>query len=106
MAWGLTPARFAHMLEGEGSREAGGRWNSPGGRAVYASSHLSLCVLEVYVHMPLELRAELSDFEAIRIDLPDDATRSEISIGQLAALMASADPLAACRAVGDDWLAR
>ena len=102
--WRLTPPRYAHMLDGEGSRDAGGRWNSPGLRAVYTSSHLSLCVLEVYVNMPPELRVELADFEAICINVPDDAARTEISIGQLAGLLSSPDPLAACRAVGNDWL--
>jgi RES domain-containing protein len=104
--WRLTPPQFAHMLDGEGSREAGGRWNSPGRRAVYTSSHLSLCVLEVYVNLPPELRVELADFEAVRINVPDDAIGTEISIEQFASLMTSSDPLAACRAVGDNWLAR
>jgi RES domain-containing protein len=103
--WRLTPPQFARMLDGEGSSLAGGRWNSQGRRALYTSSHLSLCVLEVYVHMPLELRAELADFEAVRIGVPDHATRTEVSIEQLSSLMASSDPLAACQAIGDDWLA-
>jgi RES domain-containing protein len=102
--WRLTPPQFARALDGGGSSLAGGRWNSRGRRAVYTSSHLSLCVLEVYVHMPLELRAELADFEAVRIDVPDHATRTEISVEQLASLMTSPDPLAACQAIGDDWL--
>lgn len=104
-AWRLTPPQFARALDGEGSRLVGGRWNSQGRRALYTSSHLSLCVLEVYVHMPLELRAELTDFEAVRINVPDHATRTEISIEQLAGLMSSPNPLAACQAIGDDWLA-
>jgi RES domain-containing protein len=104
--WRLTPPQFARALDGEGSRLAGGRWNSPGRRALYTSSHLSLCVLEVYVHMPLELRAELADFEAIRIEVPDSAAKSEISIKQFADLMTTRDPLVACQTIGDDWLAR
>jgi RES domain-containing protein len=104
--WRLTPPQFARALDGEGSSLTGGRWNSPGHRALYASSHLSLCVLEVYVHLPPELRTELPEFEAIRIEVPSRATKGEISIEQLAELMASPDPLAACQTVGDDWLAR
>jgi RES domain-containing protein len=104
--WRLTPPRFARVLDGEGNREVGGRWSSPGRRAVYTSSHLSLCVLEVYVHMPPELRVELAAFEAVRIDVPEDAPGTEVSIAQFATLIASPDPLAACRAVGDEWLAR
>jgi RES domain-containing protein len=104
--WRLTPPRFARLLDGEGSRAAGGRWNSPGRRVVYASAHLSLCVLEVYVHMPPELRAELGEFEAIRVNVPENASKTEISMERLADLMNSRNPLAACRADGDDWLVR
>ena len=104
--WRLAPPAFARELDGEGSREAGGRWNSPGWRVVYTSSHLSLCVLEVYVHMPRELRDELPEFEAVRINVPDDASTAEISIERFEELIATADPLAACQAVGDEWLSR
>jgi RES domain-containing protein len=104
--WRLTPPQFARALDGEGSRLVGGRWNSPGRRALYTSSHLSLCVLEVYVHLPLELRVDLGDFDAIRIEVPDTATKSEISLEQFAGLMTSSDPLAACQMAGDEWLAR
>lgn len=56
-------------LTGEGARKRGGRWNSPGVPLVYASSHLSLAVLEVLVHL------ESDDFPdnlvAYRLDIPD-----------------------------------
>jgi hypothetical protein len=55
--------------------------------------------------MPLELRAELPEFTAVCIEIPDDATKTEISIARLADLMTGPDPLAACQAAGDDWLA-
>lgn len=104
--WRLTPPAFARMLDGEGSREPGGRWNSPGGRVVYTSSHLSLSVLEVYVHIAPSLRDELPDFEAVRINVPDDASALDISIEQFERLMAERDSMAACQAAGDDWLSR
>ncbi len=37
-------------LNGEGARIAGGRWNTPGYRAVYTSAHISLAILEILVH--------------------------------------------------------
>ena len=44
--------RFAHpSYDGEGSRRAGGRWNSKGTRVIYMSENRSLCVLEVLVHL-------------------------------------------------------
>jgi RES domain-containing protein len=104
--WRLAPPTFARALDGEGSRQSGGRWNSPGRPMVYTSSHLSLCVLEVYVHIPPELRIELTDFEAVRISVPDHASKTEISPEQFRGLMLRRDPLHACQAAGDDWLTR
>jgi RES domain-containing protein len=105
-AWRLTPPAYAHLLDGEGSSVAGGRWNSPGRPVLYTSSHLSLSVLEVFVHFPPALRDRLPELEAVRIAVPDDASGVEISIGQFEGLMTTSDPLAACRALGDEWLAR
>ena len=104
--WRLTPPAYAHLLDGEGSRLAGGRWNSPGRPAVYTSSHLSLSVLEVFVHFPPALRDSLPALEAVQIAVPDDEGVQEISIREFRRLLADTDPLGACRAIGDEWLAR
>ncbi len=104
--WRLAPPAFAHLLEGEGSRIAGGRWNSPGRQVLYTSAHLSLSVLEVYVHIAPALRDDMPEFEALRIDVPDDAGMTNVSIDQFERLMASRDPLAACQSAGDDWTSR
>jgi len=42
----------AAMLNGEGAREFGGRWNPQGVAAVYAAQNLSLAALEILVHVP------------------------------------------------------
>jgi RES domain-containing protein len=53
------PAAFADLI-GEGARVAGGRWNSPGRAVVTASETAALAVLEVRVHLDLEIiRKEL-----------------------------------------------
>jgi len=47
----ITMRAFAHdPLDGEGARRWPGRWNRRGTPVVYASSTLSLAVLEVLVH--------------------------------------------------------
>ena len=104
--WRLTSPSYARLLDGEGSRTVGGRWNSPGLPALYTSSHLSLSVLEVFVHMPAQVRDDLPPLEAVRIAIPDDASSVTISISRFERLMAAVDPLTACRTVGDAWLAR
>jgi RES domain-containing protein len=63
-------------------------------------------VLEVFVHIPPEQRDELPELDALRISVPDDASRTEISPRHFETLMDSPDPLAACQAVGDEWLSQ
>lgn len=42
---------LATAMSGEGARIAGGRWNSPGLRLVYAAGSVSLATLEIMVHL-------------------------------------------------------
>ena len=50
--WRIVKNRHAATaFDGEGARLYGGRWNSPGTPMVYASSTISLAVLEVLVHV-------------------------------------------------------
>jgi RES domain-containing protein len=107
IVWRLTPPAFAYSLDGAGNRVTGARWNSPGRRGVvYTCANLSLCVLETYVHIPPSLRLTLPDFEAVRIDIPDNAPATQITIPELERLLSMPDPESACRAIGDQWLAR
>jgi len=43
--------RAADAFTGEGARQVGGRWNSPGHPAVYTAESASLAMLEVLVHV-------------------------------------------------------
>jgi RES domain-containing protein len=102
--WRLTPPAFADVLNGEGNRIFGARWNSPGRGVVYTGANLSLCVLETYVHFPAVRRTDIPEFTAIRIGVPDDAGTTQISVVELERLLSSSDPVRACREVGDRWL--
>ena len=50
IVWRIAKLRYAQsaeaMMSDDGARQAGGRWNSKGRRAVYAASTLSLAILE------------------------------------------------------------
>ncbi len=59
------------MLSGEGAREWGGRFNSPGVRAVYCASTLSLAALEILVHAPRV--AILPEYRFLEVQIPDRA---------------------------------
>lgn len=74
-AFRVAKARFADsvdvLLGGEGAREWGGRFNSPGVRAVYCSTTLSLAALEILVHAP---RVEmLPEYRFVEVNVPDEA---------------------------------
>ena len=51
VAWRLDQAAFGAIWDsGEGAYRVGGRWNSPGVRAVYCSIDPATAILEVAVH--------------------------------------------------------
>lgn len=98
----ITMRAFAHgPLDGEGARQWPGRWNRRGTPVVYASSTLSLAVLEVLVHtdepaLLAQYVAFAFTFDAgdvVDVDpLPDDGRHHPVP--------------PATRAVGDAWAAR
>src|SRR5207249_12186025 len=50
--WRVVKRKHASTaFDGKAAQRFGGRWNSPGRRAVYASATKSLAVLEVLVHI-------------------------------------------------------
>lgn len=106
LVWRLAPPEFHAELSGEGARLFGGRWNSPGLRALYTSSHLSLSVLETYVNIPPALRNSLPVFQAVKISIPDDASMTRILPAQLIEFLTASDPMGASRSIGDGWLRR
>lgn len=104
IVWRLTRPDYAPGLDGEGARLVGGRWSSPGRAVVYCSATLSLSVLESFVHLPHALRgvARLPEMTAVKLELPPDAQVAEAGARAKAGVL----DVAACRALGDRWLAR
>jgi RES domain-containing protein len=64
-------SKYAEVLNGEGARLHGGRWNPVGIPCLYTSERASLCVLEYACNVPLEL-LPLS-LSVTVITLPDDS---------------------------------
>lgn len=88
-------ARAAHsILDGEGARMFGGRWNSSGRPMVYCAGTAALAVLEVRVHLDLPLDL-----------LPNDYRLFGIDTGMAEIEDAPADSIASPRNYGDAWLA-
>lgn len=98
------PGLPATDLGGHGAVIAGGRWNSPGRRAVYTSGSIALACLETLAHLnsaSLPLRRYL-----VRIEVPDDVWAGRTMLVP-ANLPAAWDALPAGKAsmrLGDQWL--
>ena len=67
--WRVCRRRYAaEAATGEGARRVGGRWNSRGVRAVYASTSLALAAVETFVN--LEPNLQPKDFVSIEGEIP------------------------------------
>jgi RES domain-containing protein len=94
--------RAATAFDGRAAERFGGRWNSAGRRAVYASSTKSLALLEVLVH--LDVGRPLPGFVAFRFEL-DEAAIDRLERERLPRYWRASRGLAATRRIGDEWLA-
>jgi RES domain-containing protein len=65
----VTTSAYKDDLSGEGARLYGGRWNLPGDAMVYFSNNLSLCVLEILVH--LEFKILTNEYYFIEAEIDD-----------------------------------
>jgi RES domain-containing protein len=65
----ISKTQYINDFSGEGARLYGGRWNRVGDPVVYFSENLSLCLLEIIVHVEF---ADLPfDYSFVEIDIPD-----------------------------------
>jgi RES domain-containing protein len=90
------------LLDGEGARKYGGRWNSPGTAVVYLSATASLAALEYLVHVDPEEAP--SDLVILEVVLPLDVPVARWSVGELPANWRSVIPSAASQSMGDAWI--
>jgi RES domain-containing protein len=97
----ITKARYP-VFDGTGAYLEGGRWNSPGRPAVYGSTCLAGCLLEVLVHAGRMQRIP-GAHHCARAEIPDDLAIEVVDEARLPGWDA-ADSSSA-RAYGDAWLA-
>jgi len=91
----------ATAFDGKAAQRFGGRWNSPGRRAVYASATKSLAMLEILVH--LDVGRSLPEFVAFSFDV-DDRLIARLAV-RLPASWRDARGLLITQQIGDQWLA-
>jgi RES domain-containing protein len=100
-AWRVTRSRYAlAAFDGEGAWRYGGRWNERGIRIAYASSTLSLAVLEVLAQVlgPEDLR----DYVAVRARIPEGGV-DELAGGDLPRDWRRVPPPKSTRSLGSRW---
>lgn len=100
--WRLVKEKYADSaFSGEGARQGGGRFNSPGRPVVYTSESLALAELEILVHLPTSRL--LSSYVAFRARLPEE-TVNTLDRARLPSNWRESPIPRSVQAVGDAWL--
>jgi RES domain-containing protein len=101
-AWRIVKTKYLkEAFDGEGARLYGGRWNSPGNRAVYIAEHASLAVLEVLVH--LESSIPLPGYSLIQVAF-EESLIEELEIEDLPPDWRASPPPVDVQTIGDRWI--
>ena len=100
-AFRIVKRRHAKQaFDGEGARLAGGRWNSPGQRAVYLSSTLSLAAKETFVHLADDVAG--LDYVYFEVEIPAGLPIARLGVKPKG--WRNEPPIGASMRVGDRWL--
>jgi RES domain-containing protein len=95
--------RFAKRpFDGEGAYRFGGRWSSPGTRLAYAAEHMSLAMIEYFVHLDPENAPR--DLVLVAADIPDSVSRSSVALRQLPANWRATPAAPELAAIGDRFV--
>lgn len=99
--WRLTRRQYADSaFSGEGARQYGGRFNSPGTPVVYASESLALALLETLTG--LEHYHQLNSYVFFRATLSERLV-SEVSEEDLPTEWDQHPPPSQSQQIGDQW---
>lgn len=100
--WRVVKRKRARTaFDGRAALRFGGRWNSPGRLAVYASASKSLALLEVLVH--LDVGRQLPRFVAYTFDV-DDALVTRLPVERPPRHWRTSRGFLATQKIGDEWL--
>ena len=81
-----------------------GRWHTRGPRVVYCALTPAGALLEVLVHLEIEIQDLPARYRLVRIEAPDDLPVERISVDQLPRDWP--EKIDVTRALGDAWLAK
>jgi len=95
----FTKEIYSHEISGEGAKQWGGRWNSPGLAVVYTSCSISLSLLELLIYQ--SSYEEILINHLMRIEIPDSTTQT-LSPGSLK--LNWQHDIDYCRFIGNEFL--
>lgn len=98
----IAKTQYIDDMSGEGARLYGGRWNKAGDALLYFSQNLSLCLLEIIVHVDY---AELPlDYSFIEAEIPENAIKTIKSIDFIEPKWSTEKAVAQLQMLGSSWL--
>jgi RES domain-containing protein len=89
-------------LNGEGAYLFGGRWSSPGIHLAYTAEHLSLAMIEYFIHIDPEDPPR--DLVLATADVPDNVSRTFISTQHLPSSWRRTPPPPELAGIGDGFV--
>jgi len=92
-----------NALDGEGAYRFGGRWSSRGTRLAYTSRHLSLAMIEYFVHIDPD--DPPGDLVVVAADVPDRVSRVSVALRELPEDWRQSPAPASLAALGDAFAA-
>ena len=98
----IAKTKYIHDFSGEGSRLFGGRWNEAGDPVIYFSEHLSLCMLEIMVHV--DFGKVPNDYSFVEVEIPDVAVKTIRSLDFIAPQWTSGNAVSQLQRFGSNWL--
>ncbi len=99
----LRARHSGNPLDGEGAYRFGGRWSSRGTRLAYTARHLSLAMVEYFVH--IEPDDPPKDLVVVAVDVPDHVSRVSIAVKELPEDWRQSPAPARLTAFGDAFVA-
>ena len=99
----LRKPHAKNPLDGEGAYRYGGRWSSRGTRLAYTARHMSLAMIEYFVHIDPD--DPPGDLVVVAADVPDHVPRVSIAVRQLPPGWRQSPAPASLAAIGDAFAA-
>lgn len=98
----IAKKQYINDLSGEGARLFGGRWNKKGLAMLYFSESLSLCVLEILVHLDFHFLS--NDFYYVEAEISDKLIYPSLKTNELDTVWKNNPPSPYTQQIGSDWL--